>query len=160
MLLPHQKGEERLEMYLHLPEILWESSEEECHLPDPISLSVPTLAPPPCLEEGTQTEEESDCHPASTQMEGGQAITQPSSFCRMLIKPELNRNMNSSRKYRNLLKDMIISKPNRPGGMQSSGHRWLTRLMPLSRRYFSRWVQQRLPSYYPGAFLQQCLSAT
>ena len=48
----------------HLPEILWESSEEEHCLSDPISLSVPMSAPPPHLEEGTQTEGGSGYHPA------------------------------------------------------------------------------------------------
>ena len=66
MLLPHQEREERLEMYPHLPEILLESSEEENHLSDPISLSVPMSGPPPHLEEGTPMEGESAYHPAST----------------------------------------------------------------------------------------------
>ena len=69
VLLPCGEGKERLETYPHLPEILWEGSEEEHHLSDPISLLVPMLAPPLHLEEGTQTEGESDCHPTSTQAE-------------------------------------------------------------------------------------------
>ena len=55
----------------HLPGILWESSEEEHHLSDLISLSVPMSVPPQCLEEGTQMEEGPGYHPASTQMDGG-----------------------------------------------------------------------------------------
>ena len=70
VLLPCEEGEERLEMYPHLPEILWESSEEEHCLSDLISLLVPMSAPPPHLEEGNQTEGGSDCHAASAQMEG------------------------------------------------------------------------------------------
>ena len=67
MLLPCEEGEERLEVYPHFPEFLWGSSEEEHHISDLISLLVLLLAPPPHLEEGTQTEGESDYHPASTQ---------------------------------------------------------------------------------------------
>ena len=55
----------------HLPEILCENSVEEHHLSSPISLTVPMPAPPPHLEESTQTEEGSGCHPASIQTEGG-----------------------------------------------------------------------------------------
>ena len=83
----------------------------------------------------------------------GQAITQPPSFYRMSIKPELNWNISSSRRCRSWLKGINISKSNSPGGMHDSGHRWLTRLMSLSRRYFPRWVWQRLLSYCPGASL-------
>ena len=42
-------------MYTHLPEIVWESSEEHC-LSDPISLLVPMLAPLPDLEGGNPDE--------------------------------------------------------------------------------------------------------
>ena len=71
VLLPCEEGEERMEMYPHLPEILWEGSEEGHHPSNPISLSVPTSTPPPHLEEGTQMEGGPGYHPASTQMEGG-----------------------------------------------------------------------------------------
>ena len=71
VLLPHEEREERLETYVHLPEILWEGSEEGHHLSNLISLSVPMLVPPLHLEEGTQTKGVSGCHPASTQTEGG-----------------------------------------------------------------------------------------
>ena len=67
--LPHKVWGEGLETYPHLPEFLWDGSEEEHHLSDPISLLVhpPT---PPQLEEDTQVEGGSDCHPASTQRSG------------------------------------------------------------------------------------------
>ena len=55
----------------HLPEILWEGSEEEHHLSNLISLSVPLPAPSLHLEECTQTEEGLGCHHAGTQTEGG-----------------------------------------------------------------------------------------
>ena len=71
VLLPHEEGEDRLETYSHLPEILWESSEEEHCISDLNSLSVPMLAPPLCLEEGTQMERGPGYHPVITQMEGG-----------------------------------------------------------------------------------------
>ena len=64
MLLPCEVGEERLEMYPHLSEILWESLEEEHHLSDLISLLVPMSAPPPHLEEEIQMEGGSGYHPA------------------------------------------------------------------------------------------------
>ena len=71
VLLPHEEGRERLETYPHLPEILWESSEEEHCLSDLISLSFPTLATPSCLQESTKKEGGLGYHPASTQTEGG-----------------------------------------------------------------------------------------
>ena len=55
----------------HLPKILWGSSEEEHHLSNLISLSVPMSAPPTHLEECTQTKGGLGCHPTSTQTEGG-----------------------------------------------------------------------------------------
>ena len=70
-MLTHKVGEEGLETYPHLPEFLWDSSDEEHHLSDPITLSVTWPAPPLQLEEVTQTKGGSDCHPASTQTEGG-----------------------------------------------------------------------------------------
>ena len=65
------EGGERLKTYSHLPVILWKSSEGEHHLSCPIFLSVSMLAPPPCLEEGIQTEGGSGYHSASTQIWGG-----------------------------------------------------------------------------------------
>ena len=70
VLLPCEVGEEGLETYPHLPEFLWDSSDEEHHLSNPSFLSVPLPAPPLPLEEGTQTEGGGDNHPASTQTEG------------------------------------------------------------------------------------------
>ena len=69
VLLPCEEGENQ-EIYPHLPEILWEISEGEYNLSDLIFLSVSTSAPPPHLEECTQTKGGLDCHPASTQTEG------------------------------------------------------------------------------------------
>ena len=56
VLLLQEEGEERLEMYPYHPEIMWESLEEEHHLSVSISLFASMSAPPPHLEEGTQTE--------------------------------------------------------------------------------------------------------
>ena len=70
VLLPYEVEEERLETYPHLPEFLWDSLDEEHHLSNPISHSVPPLAPLLPLEECTQTEEELHSHPASIQTEG------------------------------------------------------------------------------------------
>ena len=55
VLLPHKMGEECLKTYPHLPEFLWDRSEEEHHLSDSISLSIPLPAPVLLLEECTQT---------------------------------------------------------------------------------------------------------
>ena len=71
VLLPCEEGEERLQTYPHLLEILWESSKEDHYLSNLISLSVPTSAPPSHQEEGTQTKRGSDHHPTSTQTEEG-----------------------------------------------------------------------------------------
>ena len=64
MLLPCEEGGRKAGDIPHLPEILWESSEEEHHLSGPIPLLVPMSAPPPHLEEGTQTEGGSGYHPS------------------------------------------------------------------------------------------------
>ena len=156
VLLPHEVGEERLETYPHLPEILWVSSDEEQCLSYLISLPVPTLAPPPHLEECTQTEGWLGCHPASTQTEGGLGCHPASTQTEgglgyhpsLILLWEANQAdpnwiMSSSRKYRSWLKGANIRRPNRPGGMQCGGHRWLTKLMPLFRRFCPRQVQWR-----------------
>ena len=45
-------------------EVLWKCSKESHHLSNPVSLSMPSLAAPPHLEEGTQTEGKSGYNPA------------------------------------------------------------------------------------------------
>ena len=83
VLLPHEDGEEGLKTYPHLPEFLWDSSEEEHHLSDPISLSDPLQAPPPAsgrVHPDQGRIRQSPCqhpdrrrvssHPAGTQTEG------------------------------------------------------------------------------------------
>ena len=84
----------------------------------------------------------------------GQAFTQPSSFYRMPIKPELNWNVSWSRRHRSWLKDMTIRGSNRPGGTERCGHGWWSRQMPPFMRYFPRWVWQIPSSYCPW-----CISA-
>ena len=56
VLLPHKVGEEGLKTYPNLPEFLWDRSEEEHHLSNPISLSIPLLTLASLLEECIQTE--------------------------------------------------------------------------------------------------------
>ena len=58
-------------MYPHLPEFLWDSSEEEHHFSGPTTLSIPLPAPALLLEVCTQTEGGLDSHSACTQTEGG-----------------------------------------------------------------------------------------
>ena len=62
VLLPHEMGEEGLKRH---------RSEEEHHLSDPISLSIPLLVPDLLLEECTQTKGGLDSHPACTKTESG-----------------------------------------------------------------------------------------
>ena len=57
-------GEVGWKVNLHSLEVLWKSSEEEHHLSDPISLSIPLSALHPCLEEGTQMVGGLGFHPA------------------------------------------------------------------------------------------------
>ena len=71
VLLPIEVGGEGLKMGPHLPEFLWGSSEEDCHLSDPIILSIPLPAPALLLEMCSQTEGGIDIHPACIQAEGG-----------------------------------------------------------------------------------------
>ena len=125
LLLLCEEGEEGLETYPHLPDILWECLIEQHYLSNLISLSVPTLAPPH-LEEGTQTEEgHTVILPVPRQREGQtvippvprlrkgqtvilpvprqrevQAITPPSNSYRTPVKPEFNWNMSSSRRHK------------------------------------------------------------
>ena len=133
------RGEVELKVYSHSQEVLWESSEEEHCLSDPVLLLIPSSALHQCLEEGIQ-------------MEGG--FTQASSFYKMPIKPELSWNVSWSRRHRSWHKDMTISRSNRQGGTKGGGHRWLSRQMPPYKRYFPRWVWQIPSRYCLGAFPQ------
>ena len=67
VLVPHEVGEEGLETYPHLPEFLWDSSDEEHCISNMIPMSTPLLS----LEDCTQTKGGLDSHPASNQTEGG-----------------------------------------------------------------------------------------
>ena len=64
VVLPHEEGVAGLKVFSHSLKILWQSSEEEHHLPDLVWLSVPSFALLPCQEEGAKTEKESGYHPA------------------------------------------------------------------------------------------------
>ena len=163
LLLLHEEGEERLEMYPHLPEILWESLVEEHCLSNPISLSVPMLAPPPYLEEGTQTKGGSDCHPTNTQTEGGSGyhlsfkLLQDANQARAQLRIWAHPGDTKS-----WLKGTNISEPNRPGGTcKGGGYIWSTKLMPPSRRYFPRQVSKEAVKLLPWCnSVPWCLSTT
>ena len=144
VLLSQEVGEEGLETYPCLPAFLWDGSEEEHHLSDLITLSVPLLTPPPQLEESTQTEGGWDCHPASTKMEGGQATTHLSNSYRTTPRPELNWNISSPRRHRNWPKGMNAREPNRSRGMQGGGHSCWTQQEQPFRRCSCKWIQWRL----------------
>ena len=64
VLLPHEEGETGYITYPLYQEVLWKCSEEPCHLSNPVSLSMPSPATPPCLEEGIQMEERLGHNPA------------------------------------------------------------------------------------------------
>ena len=147
VVLPWEEGEIRLKVFLHFQEAFWQSSEEEHCLCNLISLFVPLLAPHPHQEEGTQTE-------------GGSGFHLPSSFYKMSIKPELSWGVSWSRKHRRWLKDMMIGRSNRAGGMKGGKHRWLSRQMPPCTMYFPRQAHMTLSSYCLGVFPPQFPSAT
>ena len=56
VLLPYKEGEMGYRTYPLFQEVLWKCSKESCHLSNPVSLSMPSPDPPPCLEDGIQTE--------------------------------------------------------------------------------------------------------
>ena len=158
VLLPIKVRGEGLKMYPHIPEFLWDSLEEDHCLSSLISLSTPLPDPASLLEVCTQTEGGYTATlPAHRQK--GWAITLPLSSCIKPTMPGLSWNMSSSRRHRNWLNNASTSKPDRPGGMLGGGHRWSTKLMPLSKRCCPRWAQQRLLSCCPGAFPWWCPSA-
>ena len=64
VVLPWEEGEVGLNIFPYFQEALWQSSEKEHHLSDPILLSAPLSASPPHQEEGTQTEEGLGFYPA------------------------------------------------------------------------------------------------
>ena len=164
-------GRIKLEVYPQFPEIICRSSEEEHHLsiwspyqsPCSLLLHIWKSAPRPREDRpfsaSTQTGGGLSHHPAGTQTEGGLGYHSSLNFYGKPIKPEPNWNMSSSMSE-SWLKDANISEPNRLGGMQGKEHISLIKLMPLSRRYCPRQVQWRPSSYYPGVFLQWCLSTT
>ena len=64
VVLPQGEGEVALKVFPHSWEVLWQTSEEEQCLSDPVLLLVPSSTPLSHQLEGTQTEEESGFHPA------------------------------------------------------------------------------------------------
>ena len=121
VVLPQEEGEVGLKVFPQFQEDLWQSSEEEHHLSDPISLSILLLAPQPHQEEGTQ-------------MEGGSGFHQAFKFYKMQITPVLSQNVSWSRKHRSWLKDMTISGSNRPEDKKGGKYRWSSRQMPPFKR--------------------------
>ena len=57
VLLPHKEGGMGYKVYPYTWEVLWKSSKEGHQLSNPVSLSIPSSAFPPLIEEGMQTEE-------------------------------------------------------------------------------------------------------
>ena len=64
VLLPHEEGEIGYRTYPLSQEVLWKCSKESCHLSNPVSLSMPSPAPAPHLEEGVQMEGKLGYNPA------------------------------------------------------------------------------------------------
>ena len=83
VLLPHKGGEIGIKVYPYTWEVLWESSEEEHHLSNPMSLLIPSSTLLPHLEEGTQTGKESGYNPALWQLQDFQVA-------RMQLECKLN----------------------------------------------------------------------
>ena len=77
VLLPHGEGEMGYRRYPFSQEVLWKCSEELCCLSNPVSLSMPSLAPPPHLEEGIHMEGKLGYNPALQYLQDfNQAIAQ------------------------------------------------------------------------------------
>ena len=64
VLLSHEEGETGYRTYPLSQGVLWKCSKEPCHLSNPVSLSMPSPAPPPHLEEGIQMEGKLGYNPA------------------------------------------------------------------------------------------------
>ena len=75
-----------LKAFPYFQEALWQSSEEEHHLFDLILLSVPSFAPIPIKKRALRWRKD-------------QAFTQPSSFYKMSIKPELSWSVSWPERY-------------------------------------------------------------
>ena len=71
VLLPSKVEKEGLKMYPHFSEFLWDMSEEDHHLSNPMSLSIPLPAPALILEVCTHTKGGLYSHSACTKTEGG-----------------------------------------------------------------------------------------
>ena len=87
VVLPCEEGGVGLKVFPHCPEVLWQSSEEEHYLSDPVSLSVPSSTLLPHQEEDTQ-------------MRKIWVFTQPSSDNKISIKPGFSRNASWVKKHR------------------------------------------------------------
>ena len=70
VLLPHEEGEMGYRTYPISQEVLWKCSKDSHCLSKPVSLSMPSLAPPPCLEEGIQMEGKLGYNPALQCLQG------------------------------------------------------------------------------------------
>ena len=123
VVFPQEEGEIGLKVFPHFWKALWQRSEEEHCLSDLISLSVPCWPLIPIKKR------------APRQMED-QAFTQPSSFDKMSIKPELSWSVSWSRKYMSWLEDMTIGKSSWPRDMRGGEHRWSNRQMPFFKKLF------------------------
>ena len=112
-----------LKGFPHFQEALWQSSEEEHHLSNLISLLVPSLALHPHQEEGSQKEGVLGFHPVLK-------LLQDVSQARAQLECELVQ------ETWEWFKDMMIGISNWPGDMRGSEHGWWNRQMPLSRGSF------------------------
>ena len=130
-----------LKVIPHSWEALWQRSEEQHCLFDPISLSIPLSAPIPIKKRVIRLRE-------------SQALTHPSSLYKMSIRPEVNWNASWPRKHRSLLNVMMINRSNWPGSMRDGKHRWLRRLMPPFKK------SSQLSSANLIKLLPWCVSST
>ena len=156
-LLPHEVGEDGYGDILPSPRVpmgwfrgrtlsFWS------HLPvsSPIANSSSAIG-----RRSLQTKGGSDCHPASTQMRGGQATTHLSNSYRTAPRLGLNWNMSLPRRHRRWPKGMNVSELNRPGGYARRQAQLLSQTEATFQEVFScRQIQLR-----PSILLPWCVNA-
>ena len=120
LLLPCEEGKERLEIFPHLPEILWGVQRRNTIF----LIQSPCQSPHQllCLE-GTQTEGGSDYHPASTQAEGRSGYHPSLQFLCDANQARTQPEYELIQETQELAERYKKSKPNRQEGMQGFGHR-------------------------------------
>ena len=87
VILPHEEGVMGLKVFPHSPEVLWQSSEEECHPTDLVSLLIPSSASLPIKKRVARWRKI-------------QAFIQPSRDYKISITPGFSWNANWVKRHR------------------------------------------------------------